>query len=175
MQVSRLGQPLVNEVVIPRALKDAFNAIPPTEDAVALPVVLDPEVPKLLKLSSTSIHRRRHDSDLVTIFLTGIPGLNQRPGATPSEMLRLNVGIPPSPAPNPLGVLGGDGAGYPQRTPRWRRRDRHRDPRDGGRDAADAEFQHRDQRNSWATASMGNDVPYLTVFPYLGLPHPGNR
>ena len=53
-------------------------------------------------------------NDLVTIFLTGIPGLN-RPSkrATPSEMLRLNVGIAPTLSPNPLGVLGGDLAGFP--------------------------------------------------------------
>ena len=48
VQVSRLGQPLVNEVVIPRRLKDTFNAIEPTSDGAALPYVLDPEVPKLL-------------------------------------------------------------------------------------------------------------------------------
>ena len=50
MQVSRLGNPLVNEVVIPRKLKDAFNAIEPTSDAAALPYVVDPELPKLLRL-----------------------------------------------------------------------------------------------------------------------------
>ena len=52
-------------------------------------------------------------NDLVTIFLKGIPGLNQPPKVKPSEMLRLNVAIPPSASPNPLGVLGGDLAGFP--------------------------------------------------------------
>jgi hypothetical protein len=113
IQVSRLGQPLVNEVVIPRRLKDAFNAIPPTQDAAALPSVLDPEVPKLLLALFGVRSPAAPRDDLVTIFLKGIPGLNQPPGVTPSEMLRLNVAIRPTPNPNPLGVLGGDLAGFP--------------------------------------------------------------
>ncbi len=174
VQVSRLGQPLVNEVVIPRALKDAFNAIPPTEDAVALPVVLDPEVPKLLKLLFDVDSPPAPRQDLVTIFLTGIPNVNQRPGATPSEMLRLNVGIPPSPVPNRLGVIGNDGAGYPN-------------GRRVGDDVTDISIRAMagatpltPNFNTGINATLGdgvigNDVPYLTVFPYLGLPHPGNR
>jgi hypothetical protein len=113
VQVSRLGQPLVNEVVIPRRLKDAFNSIPPTQDAVALPVVQDPEVPKLLAALFGVRSPAAPRADLVTIFLTGLPGLNQPPNVTPSEMLRLNVAIRPTPAPNPLGVIGGDVAGFP--------------------------------------------------------------
>jgi hypothetical protein len=174
VQVSRLGQPLVNEVVIPRGLKDAFNAIPPTQDAVALPVVLDPEVPKLLKLLFDVNSPPAPRQDLVTIFLTGIPNLNQRPGATPSEMLRLNVGIPPSGAPNRLGVLAGDVAGFPN-------------GRRVGDDVTDVAIRAMAGAtpltpafNTGINAQLGdgvfgNDVPYLAVFPYLGLPHPGNR
>ena len=113
VQVSRLGQPLVNEVVIPMGLKDTFNSIPPTQDAAALPAVLDPEVPKLLKALFMINSPPAPRNDLVTIFLKGIPGLNQPKKVKPSEMLRLNVAIPPSASPNPLGVLGGDNAGFP--------------------------------------------------------------
>ena len=178
VQVSRLGQPLVNEVVIPLRLKDAFNSIPPTQDSVALPVVLDPEVPKLLmglfNVSSPPAPRQ----DLVTIFLTGIPGLNQPPNVKPSEMLRLNVAIPPSSNPNRLGVLGGDLAGFPN-------------GRRVGDDVTDIAIRamagatpltpafNTAPNNTLGdgccvTPFGGNDVPYLTTFPYLGLPQSGN-
>ncbi len=174
VQVSRLGQPLVNEVVIPRRLKDAFNAIPPTEDAVALPVVQDPEVPKLLKLLFNIDAPPAPRTDLVTIFLTGIPGLNQPPNVRPSEMLRLNVAISPTTNPNPLGVLGGDPAGFPN-------------GRRVGDDVTDIAIRAMAGAtpltptfNTGINAQLGdgvgaNDVPYLTTFPYLGLPHSGNR
>ena len=113
VQVTRLGQPLVNEVVIPRALKDAFNGLEPTGDAAALPVVLDPEVPKLLEALFGILSPPAPRNDLVTIFLTGIPGLNQPQNVRPSEMLRLNMAIPPTSRPSLLGVLSGDLAGFP--------------------------------------------------------------
>lgn len=174
VQVSRLGQPLVNEVVIPRALKDAFNSIPPTEDAVALPVVQDPEVPKLLKLLFGVNSPPAPRNDLVTIFLTGIPGVNQRAGARPSEMLRLNVAIPPTPNPNRFGVIGGDAAGFPN-------------GRRVGDDVTDIAIRAMagatpltPSFNNGINAQLGdgvagNDLPYLNVFPYLAMPHPGNR
>jgi hypothetical protein len=174
VQVSRLGQPLVNEVVIPRALKDAFNSIPPTEDSVALPVVLDPELPKLLKLLFNVDSPPAPRSDLVTIFLTGIPGLNQVPNGQPSEMLRLNVAIPPTPNPNRFGVIGGDNAGFPN-------------GRRVGDDVTDIAIRAMAGATPLTPAFniginaqlgdgvAGNDVPYLPTFPYLGLPHPGNR
>ena len=174
VQVSRLGQPLVNEVVIPRRLKDAFNAISPTDDAVALPVVQDPEVPKLLKLLFNVDSPPAPRADLVTIFLTGIPGLNQPPNVRHSEMLRLNVAIAPTTNPNRLGVLGGDTAGFPN-------------GRRVGDDVTDIAIRAMagatpltPSFNTGINAQLGdgvfmNDVPYLTTFPYLGLPHPGNR
>jgi Domain of unknown function (DUF4331) len=174
VQVSRLGQPLVNEVVIPRALKDAFNAIPPTEDAAALPFVLDPEVPKLLLALFDVRSPAAPRDDLVTIFLRGIPGLNQPAGVMPAEMLRLNVAIAPAGSPNPLGVLGGDLAGFPN-------------GRRVGDDVTDIALRAMAGAtpltpafNTGINAQLGdgvpgNDVPYLPIFPYLGLPHPGNR
>ena len=174
VQVSRLGNPLVNEVVIPRGLKDTFNAIEPTSDGAALKYVQDPEVPKLLNLLFGIQSPPAPRNDLVTIFLMGIPGLNQPPGVTPSEMLRLNVAIPPSPNPNRFGVLGGDVAGFPN-------------GRRVGDDVTDIAIRAMagatpltPSFNTGINAQLGdgvngNDVPYLDVFPYLGLPQPGNR
>lgn len=174
VQVSRLGQPLVNEVVIPRRLKDAFNAIPPTQDAVALPVVTDPEVPKLLLALFGVRSPAAPREDLVTIFLKGIPGLNQPPNVTPSEMLRLNVAIQPAANPNALGVLGGDIAGFPN-------------GRRVGDDVTDIAIRAMagatpltPSFNTGINAQlgdgvMGNDLPYLASFPYLAHPHPGNQ
>jgi hypothetical protein len=174
VQVSRLGNPLVNEVVIPRLLKDTFNAIEPTSDEAALKYVVDPEVPKLLRLLFGVQSPPAPRDDLVTIFLKGIPGLNQPPGVTPSEMLRLNVAIAPSPSPNRFGVLGGDAAGFPN-------------GRRVGDDVTDIAIRAMagatpltPSFNNGINAQLGdgvdgNDIPYLDVFPYLGLPHPGNR
>ena len=96
-QVSRLGMPLVNEVVIPLSHKDRFNASHPRQDAQFLDFVLDPEVPKLLNLLFGLEVPPAPRDDLVAVFLTGIEGLNQPPFWRPSEMLRLNVAFPPAP------------------------------------------------------------------------------
>jgi hypothetical protein len=173
VQTSRLGHPLVNEVVIPMGVKDTFNAIPPTQDAAALPFVLDPEVPKLLKALFGINSPPAPRTDLVTIFLKGIPGLNQPPKVTPAEMLRLNVAIPPSASPNPLGVLAGDIAGFPN-------------GRRVGDDVTDAALRVMAGAtpltpafNTGINAQLsdgvtGNDVPYLPNFPYLASPQSGN-
>jgi hypothetical protein len=173
VQVSRLGQPLVNEVVIPLKLKDKFNSIPPTQDAAALPFILDPEVPKLLLALFGVKSPAPPRNDLVTIFLKGIPGLNQPPKVTPAEMLRLNVAIPPTASPNPLGVLGGDLAGFPN-------------GRRVGDDVTDIALRAlagatplTPEFNTGINAQLsdgvsGNDVPYLPTFPYLASPQSGN-
>src|SRR5262249_57724593 len=101
VQVSRLGHPLVNEVVIPRGTKDTFNALEPRQDGAALPFVTDPEVPKLLRLLFNIQSPPAPRNDLVTIFLKGIPGLNQPPNVTPSDELRLNAAIPRPAHPDP--------------------------------------------------------------------------
>ncbi|XVU25882.1 DUF4331 domain-containing protein [Actinoplanes sp. CA-054009] len=128
-QVSRLGMPLVNEVVIPVGRKDEFNATAPRNDAKFLPFVTSPEVPRrieaLYKIPAPATPR----NDLVEVFLTGVckacgpvaVDLNSQrlnkdvdPATfVPSEQLRLNMSIPPSASPNRLGVLGGDNAGFP--------------------------------------------------------------
>jgi len=116
VQVSRLGNPLVNELVVPANLKDTFNAIPPSVDRTVKPVVdkvLDPEVPKLIEAIYGIKAPATPRNDLAAIFLTGLKGLNQPKNVVPSEQLRLNTAIAPSRKPNRLGVLAGDNAGFP--------------------------------------------------------------
>jgi hypothetical protein len=123
-QVSRLGMPLVNEVVIGLKDKDKFNASKPTGDTQFIDYVTNPTLPALLEIAlalpntaPTNFPR----TDLVTTFLTGIQGVNQPRTVTPSEMLRLNTAIAPVPfaQQNRLGVVGNllaggtDNAGYP--------------------------------------------------------------
>src|SRR5262245_13112288 len=174
VQVSRLGHPLVNEVVIPRGTKDVFNSLEPSGDAAALPFVTDPEVPKLLNALFGITSPAAPRNDLVTIFLRGIPGVNQPPNVTPSEMLRLNVAIPPTASPNPLGVLGGDAGGFPN-------------GRRLGDDVVDVALRVMAGAtpltpafNTGINAQLGdgvplNDVQFLNVFPYVATPRAGNR
>jgi hypothetical protein len=127
-QISRLGSPLVNELVIGLPDKDKFNASPPSGDAQFLNYVTNPSLPALLNalflapvnsalnaslptIAPTNIPR----NDLVAAFLTGFQGVNQLATVTPSEMERLNTTIAPTAQANqnPLGVIGGDLAGYP--------------------------------------------------------------
>ena len=116
VQVERLGTPLVNEVVVPLGVKDHFNATPPSGDAEFLPAVQKPELGGLITALYGVPVPPAPRNDLVTIFLTGIPQLNQPANVQASEMLRLNMGIAPSASAgqgNRMGVLGGDTAGYP--------------------------------------------------------------
>ncbi len=120
IQVSRLGAPLVNEVVIPIGSKDLFNSSKPENDAQFAEFVANPEVPKLLKAlyninvpPQGSFGSSTQRDDLIAIFLTGIPGLTQPANVKPSEQLRLNVAIASTNNPSRLGVLGGDTQGFP--------------------------------------------------------------
>lgn len=112
-QVSRLGNPLVNEVVIGLPDKDKFNASSPKDDGRFLTYVTNPTLPALLGLvltgnaaavAPTNLPR----TDLATAFLTGITGVNKPATVAPSEMLRLNTAIAPVPfaSQNRLGVAG---------------------------------------------------------------------
>ncbi|MES2563114.1 MAG: DUF4331 domain-containing protein, partial [Pseudomonadota bacterium] len=116
IQVSRLGMPLVNEVVIGLKDKDRFNASQPANDAQFLEYVTNPVLPELIELLfGVDAPNNFPRNDLVTAFLTGVPGLNQPAGVVPSEMMRLNTSIEPRPkgAQERLGVLAGDTAGFP--------------------------------------------------------------
>ena len=128
VQVSRLGNFLVNELFIGFADKDRFNSSEPKDDGQFANYVTHPVFPAIVNLlfrdavnatlgtdipdlAPTNIPR----TDLVTGFLTGFPGVNQLETVTPSEMLRLNTAIPATPrgAQHTLGVAAGDLAGFP--------------------------------------------------------------
>ena len=116
VQVSRLGQPLVNELVIGLPDKDKFNNSHPGGDAQFLKYVTNPTLPVLVNaLFPIANVPKTPRNDLVTVFLTGVPGLNQPMHVTPSEELRLNTTTPVTPPAkqNDLGVIGGDPAGFP--------------------------------------------------------------
>ena len=115
VQIQRLGMPLTNEVVVPLALKDTFNALKPWQDATipaVVSLITDPEPARVLKSLGLKVPPTPR-TDILAVFATGVKGLNQPPNVVPSEQLRLNVAIPPSAAPNRLGVLAGDLAGFP--------------------------------------------------------------
>lgn len=174
-QVSRLGMPLVNEVVIGLPDKDRFNGSKPQDDGQFLSYVTNPSLPALLQVlfgvhAPTLIPR----TDLVEAFLTGIPGLNQQKKVTPSEMLRLNTSTPVVAAAqqNTLGVLGADSAGFPN-------------GRRPGDDVTDIELRVAMGVLLSATDAPDGQLPYtdqtsLTAtnfgqaFPYLNPPLPGS-
>ncbi|MFC7515888.1 DUF4331 domain-containing protein [Herbaspirillum sp. GCM10030257] len=116
-QVSRLGMPLVNEVVIGMDDKNRFNASRPSGDAQFIDYVTNPTLPALIQtlFPSAPAPTNFPRTDLVTVFLKGIEGVNQPKNVVPSEMLRLNTSIAPTSreAQNPLGVAAGDNAGFP--------------------------------------------------------------
>lgn len=113
IQVSRLGNPLVNEVVIGLPDKNRFNASRPDGDAQFATYVTNPTLPELLELLfGVEAPNNFPRQDLVAAFVTGIPTLNELGFG---EMLRLNTSIPPTPPAmqSSLGVFGGDNAGFP--------------------------------------------------------------
>ena len=123
IQVSRLGNPLFNEVIVPMSRKDKWNALPPKADNEFAQYVQHPELAHLLPvlypgvfphLAGLSAAR----ADLVAILLTGLPtgvikGFQNYTGKTQADMLRLNMAIPVATNPSPLGIIGGDLAGFP--------------------------------------------------------------
>ncbi|MBA3835233.1 MAG: DUF4331 domain-containing protein [Sphingomonas sp.] len=127
VQVSRLGNPLVNELIIGLPQKDLFNAVKPTADAALASFVTNPAFPEILDLlfrapvraviggTGTLAPTNFPRNDLVATFLTGIRGLNQQSIVTPSEMLRLNTLVTATPQADQrtLGVVADDFAGFP--------------------------------------------------------------
>ncbi len=200
VQVSRLGNPLINEVVIPRGRKDFWNVQEPKDDAQFLTHYTNPELAAALNIvfSLAPPAPTSGRSDLQTILLTGIPALAPFPsslpddleaalnsalsqnlnftGTTLADLLRLNVAILPTPAASasPFGVLGLDLAGFPN----------------GRRvfdDVTDIEIRAvRGEVLALLTGnlalaapvlsdgSQANDVSFLTDFPWLGTPHSGS-
>jgi hypothetical protein len=173
VQVSRLGMPLVNEVIIPLGKKDRFNASDPSHDQQFASFVLDPEPARLIHVLYPTISvPPAPRNDLVAIFLTGIPGLNQPPHVVPSEMIRLNMAIPPSATPDRLGLLAGQADGFPN-------------GRRLGDDVVDIElralaggtpftptFNHA-PNNALSDGVDHNDKSFLASFPYVAHPFAG--
>ncbi len=172
MQVSRLSSPLVNELVIGVKDKDKFNASEPKDDAQFLDYVTNPVLPELLEaLFGVRAPNLFPRSDLVSIFVTGVTGVNSNGGV--GEMLRLNTSIPATPKAlqNNLGVVGGDLAGYPN-------------GRRLGDDVVDISLRAVMGVLLNATDAPDGQLPYtdgayvdstqfLDAFPYVNLPHPG--
>ncbi len=189
-QVSRLGNPLINEVIIALGDKDRWNHLEPAGDkqfahyyanpelAALLPALYPGVFPNLAALVTSGKPR----ADLEAILLTGIPsgiipGFQNNTGSVLSDMLRLNTAIPPSSSPNILGLLGGDLAGFPN-----------------GRRVFDdvvtvelravAGVTYALVDPSYKPDAAAGEVtdgltpasvkaPFLTSFPYLGVPYSG--
>jgi hypothetical protein len=128
-QVSRLGNPLVNEVINPMAQKDRWNAQDPSDDKHFAKYVLHPELANLIAnvLYPTAfpnlaayVNANKPRNDLAAILLTGIPsgvvpGFQNFTGPVQADLLRLNVAVPPATPgqENPIGLVAGDAAGFP--------------------------------------------------------------
>lgn len=169
VQISRLGMPLVNEVVIPLGYKNRFNASRPKDDAQFLSYVQYPEAAHLLTALYGVAVPADPRNDLVTVFLTGVPGLNQPANVKPSEMLRLNMAIEPVSIflEDRMGVLGGDLAGFPN-------------GRRLNDDVVDIELQALGGILMGSQYDYGigdgvdqNDTDMLGYFPYIPLPRSG--
>ncbi|MFE1912043.1 DUF4331 domain-containing protein [Streptomyces anandii] len=166
-QVSRLGNPLVNEVVNPQKDKDKFNASAPWDDAQFLKNVTNPELPKLIEQIYKIKAPAEPRNDLVDVFLKGVKGLNQPPNVRPAEELRLNTSIKPAAHPKRLGVLDGDNAGFPN----------------GRRltdDVVDEALQVMEgelvgAKNDLGDAVNENDKKFEKYFPYVAEPTSGSR
>src|SRR5215210_5957226 len=172
VQVSRLGNPLINEVVIPIGQKDRFNRTEPADDAKNYGAfVVEPEVAKLLNALFGLDVKTTGRTDIVQALLTGVPGLTQigsKPAA--ADTLKLNLGVPPASQPNRFGVLAGDVAGFPN-----------------GRRLADdvTDIELRVIAGALLKPEEGgkqiplgdggdqNDKPFRASFPYVALPGDG--
>jgi len=190
-QVSRLGNPLVNEVLIPLRAKDKFNASHPRSDGSNFrDFIVNPGnsqgaaalVPIINSITTCTPENARVDLDLALLkgipngLLPGFPGnqdTQRSRGPVPADMLRLNYNIAPASSPSTLGLLGGDIAGFPN-------------GRRVGDDVLDIDLKAAAGAVLHVLGAItcpvslglsdnvdGNDVPYLNHFPYLGAPHQG--
>ncbi len=168
VQVSRLGNPLVNEVVIPLGKKDLFNATQPSDDLKNFGrYVVQPQLAKVLNILFPGLNvPEKNRTDIVQALLTGVPGLTQiRPGAPPTDTLKINLGVTPKSDPNRFGVLAGDTQGFPN-------------GRRLGDDVVDIELRViggflKGNKLPLGDGVDGNDVPFRATFPYVALPKAG--
>jgi hypothetical protein len=184
-QVSRLANPLFNEVIVPMAEKDLWNALAPYQDSRFAKYVQHPELQRLLPVLYPSVFPKlaaytKPRADLQAILLTGIPtgvvpGFQNYTGPVLADLLRLNLAVPPSKNPNPIGLIAGDPAGFPN-----------------GRRVADDVVAIELRAVAGATIPLvdksftpdaaaavltdgtsNTNPPYLAAFPYLGTPGGG--
>jgi hypothetical protein len=170
VQVSRLGNPLVNEVVIPLGQKDRFNRTTPDRDAALYGrYVVEPELAAILNALFNVGAPTEDRTDIVQALLQGLPNLNQHKGieGPPAvDTLKINLGVPPAQgAPDRFGVIGGDLAGFPN----GRRLED---------DVVDIELQVVAGLLKGNAVPLGdgvdqNDKPFLASFPYLAPPTAG--
>ena len=169
VQVSRLGNPLVNEVVIPLGKKDQFNRTTPNRDAALYGrYVVKPELAAVLNALFNVGAPEDNRTDIVQAVLQGIPGLNQHKGAKgpPAvDTIKVNLGTPPAMSEDRFGVIGGDTAGYPN-------------GRRLGDDVVDIDLQVVAGFLKGNKVPLGdgvdrNDKPFLPTFPYLASPTSG--
>jgi hypothetical protein len=185
VQISRLGNPLFNEVIVPMGKKDLWNSLPAQDDGQFLRYVQHPELATLLPALYPGVFPHLAGltaarADLVAILLTGLPagivsGFQNYTGKVYADQLRLNMAIPPSSNPSPLGILGKDLAGFPN-----------------GRRVADDVVAIELRAIAGATSPLVNssyspdaaamlvtdglspsNTRYLSQFPYLGTPQGG--
>jgi hypothetical protein len=172
VQVSRLGNPLINEVIIPISQKDKFNRTSPADDAKNFgKYALNPEPARLLNALFGLGVKETNRTDIVQALLTGLPGLTQigsKPAA--ADTLKLNLGVPPAATENRFGALAGDTAGFPN-----------------GRRLADdvTDIELRVIGGALLPANQGgkqlplgdgvdrNDKPFRSSFPYVATPRDG--
>jgi hypothetical protein len=172
VQVSRLGNPLINEVIIPIGMKDKFNATSPANDAKNFgKFALNPEPARILNALFGLGIKETNRTDIVQALLTGLPGLTQI-GKNPAaaDTLKLNLGVAPAANPNRFGALAGDTAGFPN-----------------GRRLADdvVDIELRVIAGALLPANQGgkqiplgdgvdqNDKPFRSSFPYVSLANDG--
>ncbi len=172
VQVSRLGNPLINEVIIPIGKKDLYNATGPATDGKNFgAAATNPEPAKILNALFGLGIKENNRTDIVQALLTGVPGLTQiSPNAVPADTLKVNLGVPPTATPNRFGVLAGDTQGFPN-----------------GRRLADdvTDIELRVIGGALLPANQGgkqlplgdgvdqNEKPFRTTFPYVALPDSG--
>jgi hypothetical protein len=191
VQVSRLGNPLINEVIIPLGGKDYWNAQDPSKDKQFQKYYETPELAGLINFLYPGLPDTRTSgrTDLSLILLTGVPGLNFT-GNTAADLLRLNVALKPnangacyavdpkpSDQPDPLGVLNADLCGFPNGR---RLADDVTDIElravaDGYGSFLNTNFSlpNLSPNNLVGDGANENDLPNLSSFPYQGTPHQG--
>jgi hypothetical protein len=180
VQVSRLGNPLINEVLIGLGQKDQWNGSDPVNDSSYTSRYTDPELAAIINVIYPSLPDARTTgrSDLVLILGQGVPGLNAtNSGSTLYDYLRLNMGVPPTAHPSRMGVMAGDLAGFPN-------------GRRLGDDVVDIELRaiadgygkflhdnfglpNHSPNNLIGDGCNVNDRPWLSAFPYVGRPWQG--